>query len=88
MSQIMFDTQVAFLVPDDKRDEYFELVDKVADFCPNAMNLNNVRQSWDTTLDPIVIVDMSYFSKQNGEAIRTEMMKLGAKDITDSLSQG
>lgn len=84
---IVFDTQFAFLIPDDKREEYFNLVDEVAKYCPTAMNLNNINQAWNAYLDPIVIIDMSYFSKKNSEVIRVKMEKLGAKDITDTLSQ-
>lgn len=86
MARISFDTQKAFLIPDDKRDEYFEWVTIMAKYCPKAMSLNNVGKAWNTDLDPIIVGDREYFSEKNWKAIETFMTKISAKDVTESLS--
>lgn len=85
MARINFDTQIAFLIPDDKRDEYFEWVNVMASFCKRAMNINNVMQAWNTELDPIIIADKEFFSQVNWIAIENFMKKIGAKDVTETL---
>ncbi len=86
MSRIAFDTQKAFLIPDEKRDEYFEWVKVMANYCPGAMSNSNVTQAWNTELDPIIIANSEYFSEKNWKAIEAFMKKIGAKDVTESLS--
>ena len=87
MSRIKYDTQKAFLIPDDKRDEYFEWVIIMAKYNPIAMNNSNVQSAWDCTMDPVIIGDADYFTEKNWKAIEAFMTKIGAKDITESLSQ-
>lgn len=71
---------VAFRIPDDKREEYFNFVNKLKEHAPLSASDSN----WDATNDPIVIIhDMTMFSQKNQEAINNFMTRIGAKDVTE-----
>jgi hypothetical protein len=85
MARIQFDTQKAFLIPDHRRQDYFNFVNQVANYCTGAMSLNNVGRAWNTELDPIVIIDSEFFSTTNWQAVLKGMERLEAKDVTETL---
>lgn len=73
----------AYRIPEDKRWEYFEFVDK---FKVSVKNVND--ENWNTYNDPVVIINTSEFLFSQVMAIRLFMGRIGAKDITESfLSQ-
>jgi len=71
----------AYLIPNDKRDEYFDFKEKL-----DTAAHNHVQQSgWDTFSDPVIkIHDITVFSQKNVTAIEAFMKRIGAKDVTDT----
>lgn len=78
----MFDGQIAYRIPDDKRDEYFAWVDGMKKKC--KLNYTNDETIWNTYNDPVIIVDMSYFTFHQSLGIKLFMSKIGAKDVTEA----
>lgn len=71
----------AFRIPDDKRDEYFEFVDKLQTAVKGEAT---DRENWDASADPIIIIrDITLFSEQNQKAILANFARIGAKDVTE-----
>ena len=85
MSLINCDTQRAWLVPDDKREDYFALVDLVVLYNPKIFKTSDSDCAWGPENDPIVIVDFAYFSEFWTKVITSRFKKMGAKDITETL---
>lgn len=79
---ITHDSQVAFLIPDDAREKYFAWVDNMKRSC-NLIQTNK-EGAWDTSNDPIIIADRSYFSQKNWGIISVFMTSIGAKNITET----
>lgn len=81
MAHIKFDTQRAYKIPDDKRDEYFEIVDQV------SSNLGSrLRNAIDTSNDPIVIFDLEYIPTAVWFRISFRLSEIGAENITETLT--
>jgi hypothetical protein len=74
----MFDGQKAYLIPNDKREEYFEFSDLIKSKV-NGVNEEN----WNTYNDPVVKIDMSFFKQNIVIGIKLFMGRIGAKDVTD-----
>ena len=72
---------VAYRLPDDKRDVYFEWIDNLIEAAPVSYKNSN----WDAISDPIVqINDITVFSEKNQKAIRNFMQRIGAQDVTSA----
>lgn len=69
-----------YLIPDEKRDEYFDYVDKFRGKVKNV-----TEENWNTYNDPMVTIDMSTFTSHQSLSIRLFMNRIGAKDVTESL---
>lgn len=69
----------AYRIPEDKRWEYFEFVDKFKNKVKNVSEEN-----WNTYKDPVVVIDTSHFLFSHVMAIRLFMSRIGAKDISES----
>lgn len=66
-----------YIIPDNKREEYFILVDNLA-------KINGFSEEvWCTDNDPIITIDMSFFSKIRCEQIESAMIRFCAIDITE-----
>jgi len=83
---ITFDTQRAFLIPDEGRDAYFEMMERLIEIAPRLCSSANFDDAWDVSNDPIVVVDTSYFGKKTMNWIEQAFKNMGAKDITDTLT--
>lgn len=84
-SIITYDTQKAFLIPDDKREQFFNLMDLIAKYCPNATRGSSINDACYVGLDPIVIFNLDFFSEKNYNAIMNKLNEMGATDITETL---
>jgi hypothetical protein len=71
----------AYRIPEGKRNEYFDFADKFKD---NVVNVND--SNWQTHHDPIVVIDTSEFLFSQVMAIKLFMNRIGAKDVTESIS--
>lgn len=80
---ITHDSQIAFLIPEEGREKYFQWVDNMKKSC--RLNIHNEETAWNTYNDPIIIADRSYFSQKNWGVISAFMSSIGAKNVTDSL---
>jgi hypothetical protein len=80
---ITHDSQIAFLIPDEGREKYFQWVDNMKKSC--GLNIHNDEAAWNTYNDPIIIADRNYFSQRNWGVIATFMGSIGAKNVTDTL---
>lgn len=69
-----------YLIPDEKRDEYFEYVDIFKEKVKYVSE-----QNWNTYNDPLITIDLSTFSFHQVMSIKLFMSKIGAKDVTESL---
>ena len=77
------DTQRAFMIPADKRDDYFEIVDKVSSQIrafsgryDNAIDASN---------DPIVIFNLEYIPQNIWIYMSIKLKAIGAKEMTEEL---
>lgn len=72
---------MAFKIPDNKRDEYFEWVERLCTAVPGEAT---DRDNWDAYSDPIIIIrDMTLFSAHNQKAILAMFNRIGAKNVTE-----
>ena len=78
---IIFDTQRAYIIPSETREEYFDIVDKLT----TALH-HHIRDAVDSTHDPIVIFNQEHISAQNFKVLDRMLKEIGAKDITDTLT--
>ena len=69
-----------YLIPDEKRNEYFDYVDM---FRGKVKNITE--ENWNTYNDPLVTIDMSTFTFHQSLSIKIFMNRIGAKDVTESL---
>lgn len=69
-----------YLIPDEKRNEYFDYVDMFRGKVKNV-----TEENWHTYNDPLVTIDMSTFTFKQSLSIKLFMSRIGAKDITESL---
>ena len=69
-----------YLIPDEKRNEYFDYVDMFRGKVKNV-----TEENWGTYNDPLVTIDMSTFTFHQVLSIKLFMSRIGAKDITESL---
>jgi hypothetical protein len=69
-----------YLIPDEKRNEYFDYVDM---FRGKVKNITE--ENWNTYNDPLVTIDMSTFTFHQSLSIKFFMNRIGAKDVTESL---
>ena len=69
-----------YLIPDEKRNEYFDYVDMFRGKVKNV-----TEENWNTYNDPLVTIDMSTFTFHQVLSIKLFMSRIGAKDITESL---
>ena len=69
-----------YLIPDEKRNEYFDYVDMFRGKVKNV-----TEENWNTYNDPLVTIDMSTFTFQQSLSIKLFMSRIGAKDVTESL---
>lgn len=77
----MFEGKTVYLIPDDKRDEYFSFVDK---FKTIVKNVND--DNFNGYNDPLVIIDLSCFEPQQCQWIEVFMRVIGANDVTQSMN--
>lgn len=70
-----------YLIPDNRREEYFEYVDKFKGKVKNV-----TEENWNTYKDPLVTIDMSTFTFHQCLSIELFMSKIGAKDVTQSMT--
>lgn len=69
-----------YLIPDEKRNQYFDFVDMFTD------NVKNVTpENWDTLKDPFVTIDFSDFTFHQVLAIKSFMSRIDANNITETL---
>jgi len=79
VNELVFDGFKAFRIPDDKRDDYFDFIDRLIEAAPRASD------TIDAYNDPIIIFhDMTLYSQKNQEAILAFMNRIGAKDVTSA----
>lgn len=78
------DTQVAFLLPDDKREDYFNWIDGLL----ATIKHSNVTEAWNVYNDPIIIADKEFITQHNWKVVESFMRKIGAKNITETLTTG
>lgn len=69
-----------YLIPDEKRDEYFDFVDMFKRKVENV-----TEENWNAYSDPLVTIDMSTFTFYQGLSIKLFMSRIGAKDVTIDL---
>lgn len=69
-----------YLIPDEKRNEYFDYVDM---FRGKVKNITD--ENWNTYNDPLVTIDMSTFTFHQSLSIKLFMNRIGAKDVTEYL---
>lgn len=69
-----------YLIPDEKRNEYFDYLDMLR---TKVYYINE--ENWCTYNDPLVTIDMSTFSFKQSLSIKLFMSRIGAKDVTESL---
>jgi hypothetical protein len=69
-----------YLIPDEKRDEYFDFVDMFRGKVKNV-----TEENWNTYSDPLITIDMSTFTFHQTLSIKLFMGRIGAKDVTDAL---
>ena len=81
---ITTDTQRAFLIPDDKRDDYFKIVEAVDSWICRFSGRYD--QAIDASNDPIVIFNMEYIPKAIWLYIEKKLEAIGAKDVTETLT--
>lgn len=81
MNNTYTDGKKTYLIPDEKRNEYFEYVDM---FKTNVKNVNE--DNWCTYNDPLVTIDMSEYTFEQSMSIKLFMSRIGAKDVTEILS--
>ena len=72
----------AFVIPDESREEYFDWVVGMKEKC--GLTGSNQEEIWNTYNDPMIIVDLSFFSKHNCDVILNFLNKIKAKDISES----
>ena len=77
MGLVQFDTQVAWLIPDSKRDLYFQSCDFWV-----GKQITNL-QAWNVYSDPVIVADREFFTKERWEKIEAFMKRCGAKDVTE-----
>lgn len=66
----------SYLIPDDKRQDYFDFVEKI------RSNVNGINEeNWKTYNDPIITIDFSYFDLYKSSSIKLFMSRIGAKEI-------
>lgn len=82
---VLYETQKVFLIPDDSRDVYFEMMERMGDLFPRLLSSADFEDVWDVNNDPIIKVDFSYFNKKGGEWVLSRLKEIGANDITDSI---
>ena len=68
-----------YLIPDDKRKEYFDFIDM---FRSKVRNVTE--ENWNTYNDPLVTVDISTFTFHQSVSIQLFMSSIGAKDVSES----
>ena len=84
---ITFDTQTAYKVPFDGREDYFELIDNHLKNC-KALSNSNINAALNTQNDPIIIFDFAYFNQKQVEFIKLWMnLKVKALNITETLTE-
>lgn len=69
-----------YLIPDEKRDEYFDFVDMFRGKVKNV-----TEENWNTHSDPLITIDMSTFTFHQTLSIKLFMSRIGAKDVTNAL---
>jgi len=70
----------AYLIPDSKREDYFEFIEKLYD--AEGSKVENVLDAYS---DPIVkFSDISIFTEKNQKALKSNMARIGAKDISEN----
>jgi hypothetical protein len=78
------DTQKAYMIPDDKRDDYFEMVDSASG--PINKVSGRYHQAIDASNDPIVIFDLGYIPQHVWGYMSRRLEAIGAKDMTAELT--
>lgn len=73
-----FEGFTAYRIPNHKRDEYLDFVDKLQTAAPTQFADSN----WDVYSGPIIQFDISVFSQQNNKAIISFMLRIDAKNVT------
>ena len=82
---ITFDTQIAYKIPFNGREDYFDLIDNHLKNC-QALRNSNIGAALNVQNDPIVVFDFAYFNQKQVEFIKSWMnIKVKAIDITETL---
>ena len=81
---IQFDSQFAFAIPADKREDYFRIVDAVSGYIRKYSGRYD--EAIDTSNDPIVIFNVEFIQQHVWQFIITELAAIGAVDITETLT--
>jgi len=76
MNNTQTEGKVTYLIPDEKREEYFNYVDILKSKVKNVTDDN-----WNVYSDPMVTIDFSEFSRLQCCSIIMFMKRIGAKEI-------
>lgn len=78
------DTQRAFIIPDDKRDDYFKMVDTTSGWI--RRHSGRYDEAIDATNDPIVIFNLEYIPRDIWIYMNSKLKSIGAKEMTEELT--
>jgi hypothetical protein len=78
------DTQRAYMIPADKRDAYFQMVDSASG--PINKISGRYGQAIDASNDPIVIFNLEYIPQHVWGYMSGRLETIGAKDMTEELT--
>lgn len=70
---------ITYLIPAEKRNEYFLYVDMFRSKVKNV-----TEENWNTHSDPLVTIDMSTFTFYQSLSIKLFMSRIGAKEISNN----
>ena len=70
------DTQRAYLIPDDSREAYFQMIEATGRIGKDGV---------DPRRDPIVIFDLEFISHKKWEVMERRLKAMGAKNITETV---
>ena len=81
---LTLDTQREFMIPADKRDDYFKIVDTASGWIKRYSGRYD--EAIDASSDPIVIFDLQYIPQDIWIYMNTKLKTIGAKEMTEELT--
>ena len=84
MAHIQYDTQLAFSIPSDKRDDYFKMVDAASGWIRKYSGRYD--EAIDASSDPIVIFNLDFIPMATWMYMSNKLEEMGAVNITETLA--